>query len=170
MAAKNFSFKGMSSVQRALSLLPEEFNIAKKRNLLKKGLKPFIQRAKSKAPVKTGVLRESIGTKTFRNNKKWVYGGVRTDKKIKTVTNDKVTVDGFYAKWLEYGFTHISFPEKGQTLKNTTFPKGHVSEVKPKPFLTPAWDETKGTVRKETVSLILKALRRYEKKQKKNIK
>ena len=170
MAEKNYSFKGMNSVKRALSLLPEEFTIVKKRNLLKKGVQPFIQRAKSKAPVKTGVLRESIDTKTFRNNKTWVYAGVVTDKKIKTVTNEKITIDGFYAKWLEYGFTHISFPEKRQTLKNTTFPKGHVSEVKPKPFLTPAWDETKGTVRKGTVGLILKALRRYEKKQKKNIK
>ena len=170
MAGKNFSFKGMNSVKRALSLLPEEFTIAKKRNLLKKGVQPFIQRAKSKAPVKTGVLRESIDTKTFRNNKTWVYAGVVTDKKIKTVTNEKITIDGFYAKWLEYGFTHISFPEKGQTLKNTKFLKGEVKPGKTSPFLVPAWDETKGTVRKGTVGLILKALRRYEKKQKKNIK
>jgi len=170
MAEKNYSFKGMNSVKRALSLLPEEFTIAKKRNLLKKGVQPFIQRAKSKAPVKTGVLRESIDTKTFRNNKTWVYAGVVTDKKIKTVTNEKITIDGFYAKWLEYGFTHISFPEKGQTLKNTKFLKGEVKPGKTSPFLVPAWDETKGTVRKGTVSLILKALRRYEKKQKKNIK
>jgi HK97 gp10 family phage protein len=170
MEGKNFSFKGMNSVKRSLSLLPKEFGITRKRNLLKKGLDPFIQRAKSKAPVKSGVLRESIGIKTFRNNKTWIYGGVMTDKKIKTVTNEKFTVDGFYAKWLEFGFTHISFPEKGQTLKNTKFPKGHVSEVAPKPFLIPAWDETKGTVRSGTVKLILKRLKAYEKKQKRNIK
>jgi len=170
MAERNYSFKGMSSVLRALSLLPEEFTIAKKRTLLKKGEQPFIQSAKNKTPVKTGVLRESIGTKVFRNNKKWIYAGVVTDKKIKTVTNEKITIDGFYAKWVEYGFTHISFPDKGQTLHNTYFPKSHIKPGKNQPFLTPAWDETKGKVRKETVRLILKALRRYEKKQKKNIK
>ena len=170
MEGKNFDIKGMRSVQKALDLLPKEFGVTKKRNLLKKGIKPFIERAKSKAPVKTGVLKESIGVKTFRNNKNWVFGGVITGKNIKSVTNEKITVDGFYAKWLEFGFTHISFPEKGQTLKNTNFAPKETSWVKPKPFLIPAWDETKGTVRSGTVKLILKRLKAYEKKQKRNIK
>ena len=170
MAEKNFNLKGMEAVRAALNRLPKEFTLAKRRNILKKGLQPFIQSAKNKAPVKTGTLKESIGTKVFRNNKTYVYGGVSTKKNIKTVTNEKITVDGFYAKWLEYGFTHISFPEKGQTLKNTIFPKWQTSEVKPKPFLTPAWDETKGRVRKDSINLIIKKLRRYEKKEKKNTK
>lgn len=161
---------GVLDAVKALEALPKEFSPARRRNIGKKGMASFISRAKQKAPVQTGTLRESIGTKTFRNNKDYVFGGVVTGKAVKSVTNDKIVVDGFYAKFLEYGFTQIAWAEKKQRKINGDFTAAQMQKIEPKPFLRPAYDETKETVRRDTINLVIKRLRAYEKKQKRKIK
>lgn len=169
-----FNRKAFKEINDALKKLPKEFSLTRRRNILKKGLDPFISAAKSKAPKDSGELAESIGTKTFRNNKEFVFGGVVTKKKVKTVTNEKITVDGFYAKFIEYGFRHIAWPDKGVRIRTGLVGGAlaglnkRITNVKPKPFLRPAWDETKGSVKNATIKLTEKRVKAYERKVKKN--
>lgn len=167
MAAKNFKITGFKEAEKALEALPKEFSTAKKRGIGKKGMQAFINSAKQKAPVQSGTLRASIGTKTFRNNKDYVFGGVVTNKSIKSVTGDKIKVDGFYAKFIEYGFTQIAWGTKGKTIRNGLVYKSQMQKIEPKPFLRPAWDETRDKVKRDTIKLVIKRLRAYERKNKK---
>ena len=168
-----FNRQQIKDMQNALRNLPKEFSVLKKRNILKKGADVFIARAKSKAPVETGELREAIGTKTFRNNKNFVFAGIVTKKSIKSVTGKKVVIDGFYAKFIEYGFRQIAWPEKGDSIKKGIIGgllasvDKRITTVKPKPFLRPAWDETKNQMRADVIALTAKKEQAYERRIKK---
>ena len=169
VSTNSFNKKAIKEINNALKKLPKEFSVSRKKTILKKGLQPFIRQAKSNAPVDSGELRESIGTKTFRNNKAFVFGGVTTKKNIKSVTNEKITVDGFYAKFIEYGFRHIAWATKGSRISNNFLASfnDRITKVKAKPFLRPAWDSKHEAVKKETIELTKKRVKAYEKKVKK---
>lgn len=166
-----FNKQALRDIRNALNNLPKEFTLAKRRNILKKGASSFIDRAKSKAPIDTGELREAIGTKTFRNNKEFVFAGVRTKGKVSGVLG-KVEIDGFYAKFLEYGFRHIAWPAKGSSIKKGFLGKHlaavdkRITKVKAKAFLRPAWDESKNQMRKDVENLTEKKIKAYERKNK----
>jgi HK97 gp10 family phage protein len=164
-----FNKQAMKDIKSALDKLPKEFSIRRRRTILKKGLESFINTAKSKAPVDTGQLKEAISTKTFRNNKAFVFGGVVTKGSTKSVTGEKVKIDGFYAKFLEYGFDHIAWPEKGFRLDRDPIRENRITKIPAKrhAFLRPAWDETKLKVKTDTINLTEKRVKAYERKVKK---
>ncbi len=165
---QGFNKKALREIQDAIDKLPKEFTVRRVQGVLKKGLQPFIRRARLTAPIDTGELRESIKTKTFRNNKYMVFGGVVTKGSVNSVTGDKVNVDGFYAKFIEYGFTHVAWPEKGKRIDKGQYSDSRLTEVNPEPFLRPSWDETKNNVKTETIKLSEKSVKAYLKKVKKN--
>lgn len=161
--------KVMRDITKALEGLPKEFTTRRRQTVAKKGLKPFINAAISRAPKKTGDLRLSIDTKVFRNNKNYVFGGVITKRKIKIGGSvGSETVDGFYAKFIEYGYRQIAWPTKGETLRKSNISKGRVQQIQPRPFLRPAWDATKEQVRTVTIAEAEKRIKAYLKKIAKN--
>ena len=156
-----FNKQAYKDILLAFELLPKEFSLQRKRTILKEGVQPFLEAARNKAPKDTGVLKLSIGTKTFRNNKNGLFAGVVLKKKI-----NGNEVDGFYAKFLEYGWTHIAWPQKGQSIKKGTVYKKQMSEVPAErnAFLRPAWDETNERIKKRTEAIIAKRINAYEKR------
>lgn len=163
----SFNKRELKKIREALNKLPKEFSLTRRRTILKQGLKPFINAAISKAPSKSGDLKLSIDTKTFRNNKKYVFGGVVTKKKIRiggSVGSEKL--DAFYAKWIEFGFTHIAWPKDGEEVKNVD--KSRLKEIEPSPFIRPAWDATRVQVRKRTEQIVEKRIKAYERKVKRD--
>lgn len=166
---QGFNKKAMREIQAALDKLPKEFSITRRRTILKKGLDPFINAAISKAPQDTGDLKLSIGTKTFRNNKNSVFGGVITKKKIKIGGSvGSESLDAFYAKFIEFGFTHVAWPEKGKRIDKGDYSRSRLKKVEAKPFLRPAWEETKQRVKAETIGISEKRIKAYMRKVNKN--
>jgi HK97 gp10 family phage protein len=159
--------KAIKEINDALNRLPKEFSLARRRTVLKTAFKPFLKRAQNSAPIDSGDLVLSIDTKTFRNNKKYVFAGVVTDKKIKGVGK----VDGFYAKFIEYGYTHVAWPEKGKKISkgdyNNSSPK-RFKEIEAKPFLRPAWEATKDGVVKTVNKTVNRRIKSFEKRNAKN--
>jgi HK97 gp10 family phage protein len=157
---QGFNRKALKEIQEAIDRLPKEFTQRRAQTVLKQGLKPFISSAKSKAPSDTGNLKGAIGIKTFRNNKRYIFAGVKTKK-------GGGKGDGFYAKFLEYGFTHVAWPEKGKRIDKGDYSADRLKKIEPKPFLRPAWDETKNRVKDETIRISEKRIKAYLKKVKK---
>ena len=165
----SFNKKVLKDIENVMKGLPEEFSIRRKRTILKKGLQPFINNAIQRAPKKTGDLKLSIDTKTFRNNPNYVFGGVITKKKIKIGGSvGREEVDAFYAKFIEYGYTHIAWPQKGETIRRSSISRDRLKEIQPKPFLRPAWESTKRQVRSMTIAIASKRVKSYLKRKKKN--
>ena len=155
-----FNAQELKEMMKVLDSLPYEFNTRRRRSILRKGVKSFIQRAKTNAPVDSGILKNNIGTKAFRNNKNSLYAGVV----LKGNAKDKMgrAKDGWYARLIEYGFTQISWPDKSK--KKTDYPASRKIRIQPKPFLRPAWEATKNQVFKETIESANKSLKRWMKK------
>lgn len=160
MAKQIITVTGTKQITAAFGKLPKEFSTTKRKNISKKALKPFISRAKQKAPVDTGSLEDSIGIKVYRNNPNFVYAGV-----VKKRGKKRKGKDPFYAKFIEFGFTQIAWPEKGESRKRGDFPKWQQQKIEAKPFILPAWDETKDVVRRKTTLLIIKRIRAFKRKQ-----
>ena len=158
-----FNKESFKEILMAFDSLPKEFSSRRKQTIAKKGMSPFVESAKNKAKQDTGALKLSIGTKTFRNNKNGAFGGVILKQKG---NSESETTDAFYAKFLEYGWTHIAWPQKGQSIKKGTVYKKQMSEVPAErnAFLRPAWDETRMRVQSETIKLIEKRLAAYMRK------
>jgi len=155
-----FNTQELKEMMKVLDSLPYEFNTRRRREILKRGVNSFVQRAKSSAPVDSGILKKNIGTKAFRNNKNSLFAGVI----LKGNAKDKMgrAKDGWYARLIEYGFTQISWPEKSK--KKQSYPASRKIRIQPKPFLRPAWEATKNQVFKETIESANKSLNRWMKK------
>lgn len=161
----NINKQILKEITNAISKLPNEFSLRRKRTILKQGMKPFINEAITRAPKDTGDLKLSIDTKTFRNNPNYVFGGVVTKKKIKIGGSvGTEIVDGFYAKFLEYGYRQVAWAKKGQTIRKGSFSKSQIQQIAPKPFLRPAWDSSKERVKTVTIAIAEKRIKAYLKK------
>lgn len=157
-----------------------------RRKILQNAHQPFIRAAKANNKDDTGLLDQAIGTFTFRNNQKFVYAGVKGKKRIRkkkfdstisgnNKTSGRVTVsesgksvliDVFYAKFVEFGFTHIAWPEKGKKIKYREYRKGRLKEIKGRFFIKKAHMTTKST----TASRVKVSLENHLKKHSKTTK
>lgn len=152
--------------------LEREYSRTKRRNLAKKALKPYVDEARSKAPSDTGTLKLSIDYKIFRNNPDMLFAGpIKKNITISKKTNNRgairETIDAFYVKFIEFGYTHIAWPEKGKRIRNGEYDQSRLKEISPKPFLRPSWERTKNRCLKESERLIKVAFDQIAKKMKK---
>ena len=154
-----FNARELKEMMRTMDSLPYEFNIRRRRGILRRGLKSFVQKAKANAPVDSGILKSNIGTKAFRNNRTSLFAGVILKEKAK----DKMgrAKDGWYARLIEYGFTQIAWPEKSK--KVGKYSADRIQKIQPKPFLRPAWEATKNQVFNETIQGTTNSLNRCSK-------
>lgn len=155
----------LESIFKALDQLPKEFSLTIRRNIAKKAVAPFINQAILNAPRKTGNLKLSIDTKTFRNNPQYIFAGVILKKKIRvggSVGTEQI--DAFYAKFIEYGYTQVAWPRKGGTIRKGSFLASQQKVIPPRPFLRPAWDTTKSRCADEMEKQVEKRLKKYMKK------
>lgn len=109
--------KGLKELNNLLNKLPDK--IAKKplQNALRAGGNVVVKAAKAKAPVDTGLLRDSIAVKQAKQKTGAVHYQVGVYQKIGKKRP-------FYAHMIEFG----------------------TSKMSPKPFMRPAWEETKAEV------------------------
>lgn len=165
--------KDLEEIFKALDQLPKEFSLTVRRNISKKAVAPFLRQAFQNAPHDTGDLQFSIGTKTFRNNKAAIFAGVILKKKLNfggTIGTDKTDV--FYAKFIEFGYTHIAWPKKGETIRNgrkglfliRDLSKKRLKKIPPRPFLRPAWNSTKDQCAKAMANETERRLKIYNRK------
>ena len=145
--------KELRAITAAIDRLPKKIDYKERRKILRKGLKPMVRAMKSKAPSKTGQLKLAIGTKTYRNNKGYVFAGPLLNKRISATIGGqkfKDNLDAFYAQWLEFGFRAIAFPEKGEQIGRGKKPinpnSPRITNIPPRPFIRPAVDASKGSV------------------------
>lgn len=141
--------------------LPKSFSLTRRRNFAKKSLKIYLMAAEARAPKDTGNLAFSLKHKIFRNNKRMVFAGPISKARG---SRSKVKNDGFYAKFIEYGFRALAFPSKGERIGMGHIPANHITKVEPRPFLRPAFDATKDQVYQDLVKRVTKAVRSYQRK------
>lgn len=144
-------------VLKQFKKIPAEFTVRRKMNILKKGMEPFLMKARQLAPVDTGATKESIGTKKFKNNNQYLFGGVLRSKKV-AYGSQKQKLDPFYAKFAEGGFRHIAWPEKGRRIKNGYYGANRIKQIPARPFIEPAWRKSEKDVFKTTVELTEKII------------
>lgn len=154
----------MKAFTKELERLPKSMSKARKRNVLKKGLKPFLNRAIQKAPKDTGDLALSIDYKIFRNNPNMLFAGPITKRRIRIAKGQSEIVDGFYAQWIEYGYRQIAWPKKGDRIRTGRVHPNRIQTIEPRPFIRPAWDETGNkcleTTKKEVTKVLQKEMRK----------
>lgn len=152
-------------INRKLESLPLHYSLARRRGIARRAFKPFLTAAANKVRVKTGDLALSIKTMTFRDNKSDVFAGVEVKAKKYKIrgTSQSISVkDTFYAKFIEFGFRQIAWAEKGERIRDGNIHPNRIQEIAPKPFIRPAWQESKGQVEAAAVKEVEKAFKRYE--------
>jgi len=130
--------KGVASIQRALSRLPDELQRSGEAAALRAGAKPVTRAAKAKAPTDSGLLKKSIGQNVKR------IRGVRTAR---------------IGPRLGWG---KEVPRNGKTVFSDPAKYSHLIELgtshsAAQPFIRPAIDST----RSEVVSAMADGLDRY---------
>jgi HK97 gp10 family phage protein len=113
-----------------------------RKKILRKAAQPIIQTARSKVPTKTGNLKKSIGILPIDKSKN-IFVGPRS-RILKSKTN------GFYGRMVEYGVglgkgSHLA----GQS---TSYAK---------PFLRPAYEQTKTQVMQIIIDGVRDALAKH---------
>lgn len=127
---------------------------------IKKGMKPVVSGAKSRAAKKSGALKKSIGSKSFAS-KKTKTGAVgvvgaraKVAQQIQAQGKEKRADASYYAHLVEFG-TRAHSLAKGSKLARKNKPEQRdigqgVGAQHPgataKPFLKPAWDSTQAQV------------------------
>jgi HK97 gp10 family phage protein len=116
----------LQDIQRQLKKIPEAIRNERLRDINLAAAQPLIQSARQKAPVKTRDLQKSIGVVKRLSKGPAIFVGPDRKK-------------GFHGGWVEFG----SFNRK--TKKMNT----------PKPFMRPAFDETKDRVQRIQIQGIM---------------
>jgi HK97 gp10 family phage protein len=162
MSKDAVELKGFDDINRILDALPKALGPKVVRACLREGVKPYIKEAKQNASNadNTGGLSKSIG---ILNNKGEVgiTVGTRRGKRYKK---------GYIAHIVEYGAKphpirakpgkKLAFSNKGKsTVVDEVWHKG----IKDQPFLRPAWDSTKGAVKREVAKSLKKELNGFAK-------
>ena len=167
MAKSDVNVFGADEIRRMFMELPKQVNQDKIWNkFFKKISKPLISKAQSLAPKKTGQLAKSIGYFRTKASQKFLggYVGPRVkgafaarDKDYKGSNKSKIyTKSGFYGAWQEYG-SEVMFGGKGLG--------------KSKPFLKPAYNDTKvqmiNNSFRDAEIIFAKAIKSHEKRMQK---
>jgi HK97 gp10 family phage protein len=135
-----------------LDKLPRAFESKAVRKLIKYAIVPAVNEAKRLAPVakrshlskygwiKPGTLRDSIGAIDMKRSKNvTVIVGPRVKGKYGKA------LSGYYGMWIEFGH-NIRRSAKGK-FQSTERGKAVGGDIKPKPFMRPAWDNTHEVVK-----------------------
>lgn len=136
MAKGYLRLTGTQEVRAALLQLEEKVAKRIARAALKAGAEPMLHAARSKAPVDTGDLVESLKISTGKKKGKLVA-------RVQTKSGD-YKGKTFYGSFIEYG--HYAGP---RNLGNAR------KWIEPRPFLRPAFDENKD----RSAGIVVEALR-----------
>lgn len=154
--------EGGMDLQKTLEQLPGKVN----RKLLiaagRKAGRILVKVARRKAPRKTGNLRKSIGIRTGkRKDTASVLVGPRLKGKYK----------GWYAHFVEFGVSGIGRFKKRrksgdfQKVTGSRFVYRYRSDISAKPFMRPAYDQTKDQIFEEYGSHVGTVTQKYLDKQ-----
>lgn len=125
------SIKGLADLQKALDTLPAKIEANILRSALRAGAKVILEEAKSRVPVKTGLLRDGLKVRT----------GLKKGKATATISTGGK--HGFIAKFMEFGVaTHeIKAKDGGSLFFGSVFASKVVHPgLRPRPFMRPALD------------------------------
>lgn len=105
-----FTVHGIADAKRALDELTKDLRRRVIRGALLAAAKPIVQAAKANAPVKTGLVRRSIGAftskiKNGRNGEYGVYIKPRAGRVARKTKNK--ALDPFYYRFQEVGFRAV---------------------------------------------------------------
>ncbi len=149
--------EGLKGLQETLEKLAKKDS----RRITRRGIAKIGQvirkEMRNRAPIKTGLLRNSIGYKTFRS-----VGGFRG-----TVgPGPKV----FYARFLEYGAARHFIPSKNAAerfvvIGGKVFSRVDHPGTSPRPFLRPAYDAVKVKAVEECGKLMWELIKKAAVKQ-----
>lgn len=149
--------KGMDELLKNLKTLPDKVQKRILVGAVRAGAKPIIKEAKSRVPVKSGLLKESIGVTRFKTRKKslvWYEISPRVQKfKLKaedTNTGKNVVLtlknDPYYARFIEFGtYAHLDHSmvktRTGKLGKRRAEIVAKGFGIKPHPFMRPAFEK-----------------------------
>lgn len=149
--------EGIDETIKALNKLPLEIERKVLDKAVRKGLKPTLQLAKAYCPVDTGTLRDSLIMKTKKMNRA-VVGIVGPDSNAEGQDSEgNLRRPVKYAHLVEFGHSIFNHPLEEFVKTNDSSPK---LEVPAKPFLRPAWENTKGIARTLLVDEIIAGVTR----------
>ena len=133
--------EGLEEAFRNLAEFPRNLQGPMLRAAVRAASTPMLQRARMLCPVgDTGLLRKSLGRrfKTYRKNGVVaVYMGPR--RGFKTIINGRAVNPTNYAHLVEYGTSQHFLGKKGSKETGLLHPGARA-----RPFLRPAFDQTKG--------------------------
>jgi len=140
---------GGKELEEVLKKLPEKVNKRILNSAARLAAKPLIKSARRKVPKRTRNLEKSIGTriKGRTGNQSVAMIGPQTGKRRR--------YDGWYAHFVEFGVSGISRKKK----------KRYRVDVAAKPFMRPAYDETKGEMQKEYGNYVGKVTQKFLEKE-----
>lgn len=176
-----FKLDGLDEVRNVLKTLPKELADKVLQTALTRAAAPVVKAAKRNAPVRTGALRQSIGTIVKKGKRDGsVYavigprrGYYRQGKALKkTADNTGADQPANYGHLVEYGHMAVK-PDKGATLreKKRNWKKARaVRFIPPKPFLRPALMNSKTEVIAEMAKGVAEGMQRQLKRLQKNPK
>jgi len=176
--AATFTIQGFDEARMVMDVLPDKLQAKVLRKMFMKAAKPMVADAQSRVTAHDPGYRKlakAIGFIPTNANRALILVGVRAKGPFKDV--------GYYGHWVEYGVSGV----KNKTSKTITKPEDEsyrfwVAKVKrggryrndiaPQPFMRPAIDTKKETVKKDVIAqmeLTLyaeteKALRKYKAK------
>ncbi len=157
--------EGMEEILKKLNKLPEKIMENVMTSAIRAGAKSIVTEAKRNVPSQYGELKESIGIK--KASKPKVYRKTLKIFKIspmkKTITKKGIRgeVDGWYARFLEFGtYAHLDHPMKKQRTGKLGKKRAAIvakgGGIRPHPFMRIAYE-------KEGMNAI-KVIREYMKK------
>lgn len=106
----------LKKANKSIKKLSKKLDDKVLKKVIRQSTKPLINSARSTVSKRTGNLSKSIGNLPLRKAKRSVYVGPKSGKKRK--------YDGWYGRFVEFGTKHM----------------------KPRPFMGPSWDKSKGSV------------------------
>lgn len=131
------------------------------RRALRKAAEPLADDMRSRAPVRSGTLRDSIAVSTKLNKSQ-----SREHRKIDEKAGVEVFVGAAYARGR--GGRHAHLIEFGTGPRYQKDSGKYVGEIAPQPFARPAWDAQKSTIletiKKETWADLKKTAERASRK------
>jgi len=162
-----FKIKGLDKFANGMRSLPEKGAKQMLGNAMRKAGKIFEERAKQLVPKRTGLLKQQL----YAKNRPWSKLGFGPLDYAVTIANwlDGGGKNAFYGHLVEYGGRYVIKAKRGHTMagkagkKKATFVI-RAGKIKPRPYMRPAFDQTKDVMMMTIVTQLEASIKRAWKK------
>jgi HK97 gp10 family phage protein len=148
--------EGFDELTKLLKQLPMELRRKALKSALRKGAEVIADEAKSRAPVDTGALRDSIKARPATRLRNKTAVGYRV-----VAGDDDYKGDQFYAAFIEYGFFKQPVRRVGNRI--WSFPRGVGTPTwqPPRPFMRPSLESKRSQASKAIADAVKETIDNY---------